>query len=105
LFLAAMSKEWKPSTCSLNFRALQQFFGWLVREEEIDRSPMERMRPPQVPEAPVPVLTDNQLRRLLAPTDGRDFVDRRDSAIIRLLLDTDLARPASSTRDPELEGL
>jgi hypothetical protein len=36
-----MSKEWKPSTCSLNFRALQQFFGWLVREEEIDRSPME----------------------------------------------------------------
>jgi hypothetical protein len=41
LFFATMSKEWKPSTCSLNFRALQQFFGWLVREEEIDRSPME----------------------------------------------------------------
>jgi hypothetical protein len=33
-----MSKEWKPSTCSLSFRALQQFFGGLVREEEIDRS-------------------------------------------------------------------
>jgi site-specific recombinase XerC len=48
LFFAAMGKEWKPSTCSLTFRALQQFFSWLVREEEIDRSPMEWMRPPQV---------------------------------------------------------
>jgi hypothetical protein len=42
-----MSKEWKPSTCSLSSRALQQFFGWLVREEEIDRSPMERMPTPE----------------------------------------------------------
>ena len=42
-FFAAMAKEWKPSTCSLVYRALQQFFGWLMREEEIDRSPMERM--------------------------------------------------------------
>src|SRR4051812_7988929 len=92
LFMAAMSKEWKPSTCSLNYRALQQFFGWLVREEEVDRSPMERMRPPQVPESPVPVLTDEQLRTLLASCDGKDFVSRRDTAIIRLLLDTGCRR-------------
>src|SRR4051794_18799807 len=92
LFMAAMSKEWKPSTCSLNYRALQQFFGWLVREEEIDRSPMERMRPPHVPESPVPVLTDEQLHKLLVSCDGKDFVDRRDSAIIRLLLDTGCRR-------------
>ena len=92
LFMAAMSKEWKPSTCSLNFRALQQFFGWLVREEEIDRSPMERMRPPSVPEQPVAVLTDDQLRTLLASCDGRDFVDRRDTAVIRMFLDTGCRR-------------
>ena len=82
----------EPSTCSLNFRALQQFFGWLVREEEIDRSPMERMRPPSVPEQPVPVLSDEQLRTLFAACDGRDFVDRRDSAIIRMFLDTGCRR-------------
>src|SRR5689334_17150033 len=29
----------KPATVSADFRALQQFFKWLVREEEIDRSP------------------------------------------------------------------
>jgi integrase len=57
-------------------------------EEEIDRSPMERMKPPIVPEKPVPVLTENQLRTLLAGAKGNTFVDRRDNAIMRLLLDT-----------------
>ena len=85
---------------------MQQFFGWLVWEEEIDRSPMERMRPPRVPEAPVPVLTDDQLRRLLVSTDGRDFLDRRDRGIIRLLSDTGCRRgeiAALTTTDVSLE--
>jgi hypothetical protein len=34
----------EASTCSLSFRALQQFFGRLIREEEIDRCPVESMR-------------------------------------------------------------
>jgi hypothetical protein len=34
-----MNQTWKPETCSLVFRALQQFFGWMVREEESDHSP------------------------------------------------------------------
>jgi integrase len=61
---------------------------WLQDEEEIDRSPMERMRPPIVPEKPVPVLTETQLRGLLASVKGNTFVDRRDNAIMRLLIDT-----------------
>jgi integrase len=50
------------------------------------------MRPPSVPEQPVPVPTDDQIRALLASCDGREFVDRRDTAIIRLLLDTGCRR-------------
>src|SRR4051794_39156669 len=61
---------------------------WLLDEKEIDRSPMERMRPPIVPEKPVPVLTEAQLRALLASAKSASFVDRRDAAIIRVLLDT-----------------
>ena len=53
---------------------------------------MAGMRPPQIPEAPVPVLTEDQLRRLLKACEGRDFAARRDSAIIRLLIDTGLRR-------------
>src|SRR3712207_9278849 len=32
------------STANVVYRALQQFVKWLVDEEEIDRSPMERMK-------------------------------------------------------------
>ena len=30
----------KPATVSADFRALQQFFKWLVREEEIEKNPL-----------------------------------------------------------------
>lgn len=38
-----------PATASVRFRALQQLFGWLVDEEEIDVSPMAEMRKPVAP--------------------------------------------------------
>ena len=43
------------------------------------RSQMERMRAPQVPEQPVLVLTDDQLRALLALCAGKGFTDRREA--------------------------
>ncbi len=36
------------------------------------------MKPPKVPEVPVPVLTDDQLRALLKACLGKTFEDRRD---------------------------
>jgi len=53
---------------------------------------MEKMKAPTVPEEPPAVLTDEQLRRLLQKCEGRDFYARRDTAIIRLLLDTGIRR-------------
>ncbi|WP_368671082.1 tyrosine-type recombinase/integrase [Frankia sp. BMG5.23] len=50
------------------------------------------MRPPVVPEQPVPVLTDDQIRTLLAGCACRDLVSRRDEAIIRLFMDTGARR-------------
>jgi site-specific recombinase XerC len=46
------------------------------------------MRPPKIPEKPVPVLPDEDVRRLLADRSGKDFRDRRDLAVIRLFPDT-----------------
>lgn len=71
-FMADMQTEWKPGTCSLVYRALQQFFGWMVREE-IEKSPMIGMRVP-------------------TPRNGRSFTDRRDHAMIRLFVDTGCRR-------------
>jgi hypothetical protein len=49
---------------------------------------MAKMRPPIIPEQPVPVLSDDQVRGLLAVCSGKDFRDRGDTAIICLFLDT-----------------
>lgn len=49
---------------------------------------MQAMKPPIIPEKPVPVVSEDQLRRLLSSCVDRDFVCRRDAAIILLFCDT-----------------
>ncbi|MGI8616187.1 MAG: tyrosine-type recombinase/integrase [Actinomycetota bacterium] len=48
------------------------------------------MKPPRVPEEPPAALSEDELRGLLKACDGNDFVDRRDTAIIRTFTDTGL---------------
>ena len=86
-FIAAELERTAPSAAT-RYRSLQQLFGWLDEEGEIDGSPMARTRPPKITEKPVPVLPDEDVRRLLADCSGKDFRDRRDLTIIRLFLDT-----------------
>jgi integrase/recombinase XerC len=87
-FIATLAETRSAGTASVRFRALQQWFAWMVDEEEITSSPMARMRPPVVPEQPPPVLDGSQVHALLAACDGRSFADRRDAALVALLLDT-----------------
>lgn len=90
-----------PATVSVRYRALRQFWKWCHLEDEIDADPMEKMRPPTVPPKPVPVLNDDDVTKLLATCEGRgktSFIDRRDAAVLRVLLDTGIRRA-------ELEGL
>lgn len=91
-YFAARRAVVKPATLSLEFRALQQFWKWALEEEEITRSPMERMKPPKVPDAPVPVVAVADVKKLLATAEGRSFVNRRDTAILLVLFDTGVRR-------------
>jgi site-specific recombinase XerD len=70
-FMNELHARTKPATASNRFRALQQFFKFAVEEEEIDRSPMERMHRPAVPVEPVPVLSNEDLRALWPPAPSR----------------------------------
>lgn len=87
-FLAAYSEGRSAATVSQVYRSLQQWMRWLVKEDELDADPMATMTPPLVPEQPVPILSDQQLTALLASCAGRRMVDRRDTALFRLLIDT-----------------
>jgi site-specific recombinase XerD len=87
-YIESLLERWKPATASARYRALQQLFRFLVDEGEITESPMAKMRPPKIPESPPPVLTDDELRALLAACEGTGFEERRDTALVRVLIDT-----------------
>lgn len=77
-----------PGTANNRYRAVQQWFNWLLGEDEIDVHPMARMKPPAIPEKEVPLVPLDLIRKILADCEGRDLISRRDTAIIRLLWDT-----------------
>jgi site-specific recombinase XerD len=77
-----------PATVALHYRSLVILFKWLVEEGELDRSPMERMRQVAIPDVPVPVLSDDQIRAVLKTCRGTTYAERRDQALLRLFADT-----------------
>ncbi|MDP8905603.1 MAG: tyrosine-type recombinase/integrase [Chloroflexota bacterium] len=91
-FLEDQLARLRPASAAARYRSLQQFFRWLVGEGEIAESPMARMRPPAIPEAPPAVLRREHIEALLKATAGTDFESRRDRAIVSLLLDSGMRR-------------
>ena len=82
----------KAATVAKHYRSLQQLFRYLDEADVIDRTPFAKMRPPAVPEQPIPVLSGDDIRRLLAACKGNGFDEVRDTAIIRMLFDCGIRR-------------
>lgn len=64
-WLAVILRRQKPATVEARYRGAKAFFNWLVEDGALRESPMVRMKRPAVPEAPPPMLSDDDLRRLL----------------------------------------
>ena len=90
--------KWRPATANQRYRSLIQFWKYLEEEGEIRTSPMSRMKPPRVPEALVPVVGEDDLKKLVGACEGKHFDDRRDMAMIRVLI-------ATGMRAGELTGM
>jgi site-specific recombinase XerD len=80
----------EPATARSRQLALRRFAAWLVEEGELPGDPLAGLRPPRLDQKVVPALTDPQLKALLAACAGRELRDRRDEAIVRLMLETGL---------------
>jgi len=75
-------------TIRIRWRNLRPFFVWWCHEMEAP-NPFDRSDSPGTGEPPPPaVLHIDDVRALLAACAGRDFSDRRDNALIRLLFDS-----------------
>jgi site-specific recombinase XerD len=77
-------------TIQTRWRGLRRFVNWLLAEEIITADPLvgiviDKPEPP-----PVPVLIDEELAALIAACKGKGFRERRDEAVIRLLIDCGL---------------
>lgn len=80
------------ATARVRFQALTQFWRFCEEEGEITKDPSKNMRAPKVIPPRVEVLTAEDRRKLLKACEGKTFEDRRDMAVIRLLLDSGLRR-------------
>lgn len=99
------------STAKTRMQAVRHFTRWLADEGEIDGNPFEKMKPPKVDQPLIPVLSDTQIKALIAacrPPKGEQaglpsLRHRRDEAVIRLMAETGLR--ASECLNIELDDL
>jgi len=92
------------STRRVRLIALRLFLGYLVDEPDIDlqSNPAAKVALPSPKVKAVPVIHDADLSTLLRGIErGATFVDRRDAAIIRVLLDTGCRRAELAGIDVE----
>lgn len=78
----------EPATARSRHLAVRRFTTWLLEEGEIDHDPFVGLRPPKLDVRVVEPLSDDQLRALLRACAGTEFRDRRDEAVLRLMLET-----------------
>ncbi len=92
-FIVSLRKGgYATASQSIMYRSLQVYFKWVIDIGEITASPMAKMKPPKIAEPETPVLNHDEVRALLRACEGNSFNDRRDMALVRLMIDTGLRR-------------
>jgi integrase/recombinase XerC len=98
-WLIDLRETHQASTRAARHQILVQDVKFLVREDEITRSPMEKIEPPKHNPKPVPVISENDFDQLLDACSGRDFASVRDRTILMMLMETGLRRAEIATID------
>lgn len=78
----------EPSTARSRQLAMRRFSAWLEEEGEIDTDPLLGLKAPKLDTKVTESLSDDELRRLIKACGGKEFRDRRDEAIVRLMAET-----------------
>jgi integrase/recombinase XerD len=68
--------------------AVRRFSAWCAEEGETERDELIGLKPPKLDVKVTERLTDDQCSALIKVCAGKTFRDRRDEAIVRLLLET-----------------
>jgi site-specific recombinase XerD len=88
-FLVSEIERTSATSAQVHYRNLRVYFGWLIREgERAKANPVTREDKPNAPETVKPFLSEADLTALLKACKGDDFESRRDTALLRILIDT-----------------
>ena len=80
----------EAATARSRLMALRRYATWLVDEGEIEANPLLGVKPPKLDTKVTDALSDEQLKRLIAACKGKELIDKRDEAIVRLMSETGL---------------
>lgn len=85
-------KKITPGGLDAYYRTLRRFYNWLVEQEYIDRSPMDKVRKPRLRQMEVKPFMPDELERISRALRNREEseIANRDRAIMAVLLDVGL---------------
>lgn len=76
-----------PNTARGRFAGVRHFCRWLVDEKEAEQDATLGIKTPKQGDPATPTIKNTEIRALLSTCTGGTFIDRRDAAIIYVLLD------------------
>lgn len=92
-FISDQLDRFKPGTAHNRYRGCQAFFRWVLDEGLVKESPMARMKPPRLPEAPPAIMREPELKALIGICEAdKTYAGVRDAALVRIFLDTGARR-------------
>lgn len=88
-FLIAERERTSGATAGTHYRSLKAFWKWAIRERErTGPNPMDNINRPKTTKKAKTFFEDEQLTALLKTCDGTSLEERRDTAILRIFMDT-----------------
>ncbi|WP_099023576.1 tyrosine-type recombinase/integrase [Mycolicibacterium palauense] len=78
----------QPRTATARLTGIRRFSAWLTEEGELSADPLLGVKQPKLDRPVVEPLSDDELRALIKACQGKNFTDRRDEAIVRLMAET-----------------
>ncbi|MFG2167413.1 tyrosine-type recombinase/integrase [Micromonospora chersina] len=86
-WIIATRERTSSGTARSWFAGVRHFYRFLIKEQEIDNDPTAGIKTPPPNQPVTPVLAEDEVRALLRTAAGNSFVDRRDAAILYVMID------------------
>jgi site-specific recombinase XerD len=89
------------------YLCLHALFNWAIKQGYVEHNPLDMIDKPVMPKTVTPIVTEDEITRVLKQFDTSTFLGKRNSAVILVLLDTGIRLSelcAIKMQDVDIEG-